>query len=296
MLGERGYAGQYQQRPHPAGGAVFKQEWLRYYKSLPRMNRILFSFDGAHKKGRENDYSVFTVWGVGEDQRIYLLSVWREKEELPQLIRLMAALIIYWRREAAIWKATLSAVLVEDASSGTSLIQAFKEPVRIDDKVKTILITRLGYEGDMPDELHPRISPPILPVIVDKDKLARAEAVTPMVERGDMLLPDPDVFDVPWLSDYVKELLSFTGVNDVHDDQVDATTQLLNHVRGLGSFNVMNFWRQRAAEREAVERRICPNCDQPIDLQREPYRRSGPRFLHVTCPGSEAAASRQSAR
>jgi hypothetical protein len=46
------------------GGAVFKEQWFRYYRELPRLTRILFSYDGAHKKGRENDYSVFTVWAL----------------------------------------------------------------------------------------------------------------------------------------------------------------------------------------------------------------------------------------
>jgi phage terminase large subunit-like protein len=284
LLGDRGYAGQYQQEPVPLGGVVFKSEWIRYYRSLPRFTRLLFSYDDAHKTGRENDCSVFTVWGVGEDNRGYLLEVWREKEELPTLKRMMAALIISWRHTAECWNTILSAILVEDASSGVSIIQEFKEPVPIDDKVKTILLSRLHYQGPTVERLDPRVTPPIMPVKVDRDKLARAEAVTPMVERGDVLLPDPSVYDAPWLAEYEHELLSFIGIHDAHDDQVDATTQLLNYVRGLGSFNVMNFWRQKAEETDLISRRICPNCGRPIDLQNEDYDRSGERFLHVTCP------------
>ena len=61
--------------------------------------------------------------------------------------------------------------------------------------------------------------PPILPVKVDRDKLARAEAVPPMIERGDVLLPDPASRNAPWLGEHLRELSLFTGAQDEHDDQ-----------------------------------------------------------------------------
>jgi hypothetical protein len=73
-----------------------------------------------------------------------------------------------------------------------------------------------------------------------------------MVDRGDILLPDPATFHVPSLADYLRELTLFTGVNDAHDDEVDATTQLLNYVRGLGSFNVDDLWRRQADQTDAL--------------------------------------------
>ena len=36
--------------------------------------------------------------------------------------------------------------------------------------------------------------------------------------RGDVLVPT----DAPWLDEFLAEVLSFTGLNDDHDDQVDA--------------------------------------------------------------------------
>ena len=44
-------------------------------------------------------------------------------------------------------------------------------------------------------------------------------------ENGQVLLPAR----APWLSDYVTELTSFPGSR--HDDQVDSTTQALDHLR-----------------------------------------------------------------
>lgn len=41
LLGSMAYAGQYQQRPVPAGGAIFKREWFQYYDELPGIQRKL---------------------------------------------------------------------------------------------------------------------------------------------------------------------------------------------------------------------------------------------------------------
>jgi predicted phage terminase large subunit-like protein len=178
----------------------------------------------------------------------------------------------------------LPAILIEQASSGASLIQAFKEAVRIDHQVKTILLQRLDYRGPIDAELHPEVAPPIVPIKPDHDKLARAQAITPMVERGDMLLPDPSVFDVPWLRDFLTELLTFTGINDVHDDQVDSVTQLLNYIRGLGSFDVMTWWRKNAQQAEAGRRKVCLECTREIRIDQEDYRRVGEQYRHLKCP------------
>jgi len=88
-------------------------------------------------------------------------------------------------------------ILVEDKASGQSLIQ------------------ELRYESALP----------IIPIKVDKDKRARAEAVTPLIEAGLVSLPE----SAPWLNDYVDELAAFP--NGAHDDFVDSTTQALNYLR-----------------------------------------------------------------
>jgi hypothetical protein len=62
-------------------------------------------------------------------------------------------------------------------------------------------------------------------VKVDRDKRARAEAVTPMFEAGRVFLPA----DASWLNDFIDELATFPS--GVHDDMVDSTTQALNHLR-----------------------------------------------------------------
>jgi predicted phage terminase large subunit-like protein len=186
-IGVAAFASLYQQRPAAAEGTVFKREWLRYYREQPVCKRIVQSWDTAFKTGSENDYSVCTTWGVAENG-YYLLWFWRGRVDFPELKRLAVSLAQGW---------TPSAILVEDKASGQSLIQ------------------ELRYQSPLP----------IIPVKPDSDKMARAQAVTPLFEAGKVSLPE----SAPWLHDYVEELASFpTGA---HDDAVDSTTQALNYIR-----------------------------------------------------------------
>jgi predicted phage terminase large subunit-like protein len=53
--------------------------------------------------------------------------------------------------------------------------------------------------------------------------VARAAAVSPLIEAGNVYLPHPQY--APWVSDLIEECASFP--NGAHDDQVDAMTQAL---------------------------------------------------------------------
>lgn len=125
----------------------------------------------------------------------YLLSLWRGRVEFPELKRLVGSLGKEWRANA---------VLVEDAASGQSLIQELRHQSKL----------------------------AIIPVKVDRDKMARAQSITPLIEAGKVFIPE----SAPWLADYVDELAAFpTGV---HDDAVDSTTQALNYLRHQSAHTV----------------------------------------------------------
>jgi predicted phage terminase large subunit-like protein len=90
-------------------------------------------------------------------------------------------------------------ILIEDKASGTQLIQDLKA-----DGIYAII----AYQ------------PPS-----GTDKIMRLHAQTAIFENGRVLLPRR----ASWLSDYINELTSFPGSR--HDDQVDSTTQALDHLR-----------------------------------------------------------------
>jgi predicted phage terminase large subunit-like protein len=110
------FSAQYQQEPIPLAGNIIKAEWFKEYEIAPayRDNDLLIiSLDTAMKGTQLADYSVATVW-LARGDHSYLLDLWRERVDYPDLRRAVSRL-----RE----KYAGAALLVEDKGSGTSLIQ-----------------------------------------------------------------------------------------------------------------------------------------------------------------------------
>jgi len=183
-IGSRAFESLYQGSPVVAEGQIIRREWWKYYEERPNFQRIIHSWDTAFKDKLQNDYSVCTVWGEAVNG-YYLLDVWRGKVEFPELKRVVMSLDA---------RDKPSAMAVEDKASGQSLIQELQRDTKI----------------------------PVMPVKVDKDKVARAYAVTPLIEAGKVFLPKT----ASWLFDYIEELSAFP--NAEYDDQVDSTTQALS--------------------------------------------------------------------
>jgi predicted phage terminase large subunit-like protein len=199
-IGEVAWVSLYQQRPASAEGAIFRRDWWRFYVDIPQsFDRIVMSADTAFKAGTESDYSVVTVWGETKTG-FYLLHVLRERLEFPELKRTLVALASEWRPNS---------ILIEDRASGQSLIQ----------------------------ELQRETSLAALPISVDRDKVTRAQAVTPLIEAGKVFLP----VAAPWIADYLDELSSFPAAP--HDDLVDSTTMALNWMRSPGEPAIIAYYR-----------------------------------------------------
>jgi hypothetical protein len=88
QLGDHVYVGQYQQRPEPRGGGLFKRAYWRDYGphvkdgKFPKFEYILASLDPAFTEKEENDPCGFSVWGVFRDPEgsmsAMLLVAWRK--------------------------------------------------------------------------------------------------------------------------------------------------------------------------------------------------------------------------
>lgn len=189
VIGSRNWNALYQQEPTIEEGNIFKREYWKYYKERPKIVlKILFSWDTAFKKGEENDYSVCQAWLVGE-AGYYLHDVWRDKVEYPELVK--QAKNLYAKTRA-------NEVLVEDKASGQSLIQTLQRETRM----------------------------PIIPQPVNSDKVARANAVSPTIESGNVYIREGQ----KWTADFIDECADFP--NGEHDDQVDSMTQALQRLGG----------------------------------------------------------------
>src|SRR4051812_17044511 len=65
--------------------------------------------------------------------------------------------------------------------------------------------------------------PGILPVNPEGGKIARASAVSPLIEAGNIYLPHP--LYAAWVNDFIEECAAFP--NGAHDDQLDAMKEAL---------------------------------------------------------------------
>ncbi|BBE09452.1 phage protein [Mycoavidus cysteinexigens] len=184
------FTSQYQQQPRALGGDLIKSEWFSYYETPPRIRLRKMYADTAQKTAEHNDYSVFQLWGLGEDNRLYLLDLIRGKWPAPELKR---RAIAFWNNHKPYdhkTSAPLAQLLVEDKSSGTGLIQDIQE------------------DGHIPVKGIPR----------GTDKLTRIMGVLAYIESGRIVLPKT----APWVKDFIAECEAFTANNThAHDDQID---------------------------------------------------------------------------
>lgn len=119
-LGPGVFAAQYQQDPVAPEGNLVKIEWFCTYEAAPARTdflKIYQSWDTAMSAEPTSDFSVCTTWGFHRDeQKWYLLDVFRERLDYPDLKRSVIRLRDRWKADE---------VLIEDAGSGKSLWQEF---------------------------------------------------------------------------------------------------------------------------------------------------------------------------
>jgi len=211
-MSEYQFYSQYQQSPVPMGGGMIKNDWLRYYDlhELPdEFEMIVQSWDTASKVNNFSDYSVGITVGI-KNQRIYVIYLKRERMDFPTLRR--AAIDAYHQYKPHY-------ILIEDASSGTQLVQDLKE--------KDI------YR--------------VQPIKPEGDKKTRLFAQASIFEAGKVYLPK----DAFWLNDFVHELTSFPSAK--HDDQVDAISQALTFLRErLDEPGLIRYYREEFEKRHGV--------------------------------------------
>lgn len=185
----------YQQSPIILGGEIIKGEWFGRYGLPPTIQFRKIFADTAQKTKEHNDYSVFECWGLGDDNRLYLLDMIRGKWEAPELKR---RAVEFWNKHKdRQGVGVLRQMCVEDKASGTGLIQDIKAEAQI----------------------------PIKAIQRNTDKLTRVQDVLSYIESGYVMLPS----NAPFVSDFVSECEAFTADNaHDHDDQIDPMCDAIN--------------------------------------------------------------------
>jgi len=186
------FAAQYQQNPTPLGGAMVKTAWLRYYEPGGRPERFRRVLQSWDTANKATELSDYSV-----------CTTWERVGNEFYLVDVFRQRLNYpdlkRKVKALADQHRPHTILIEDKASGTQLIQDLKAEG---------LYAIKAYE------------PP-----QGTDKIMRLHAQTAIFENGRVLLPR----HAPWLADYITELTSFPGAR--HDDQVDSTTQALDHLR-----------------------------------------------------------------
>lgn len=193
MMGSYVFACQMLQNPISDGGNIFRREWVKFYlpHELPdRFDRWVQSWDMAFKGNEDSDFVVGQVW-ASKQANIFLLDQVRDRMSFTATKKAVLELSRKWPKTYQ--------KLVEDKANGPAVMDALQDTV----------------SGLKPVEPY-------------GNKVARAHAVTPIWESGNVYLPHPSV--APWIEEFLMELIHFPIV--ANDDQVDAMTQALNEMAG----------------------------------------------------------------
>lgn len=204
-------SGQLQQNPTPATGEIFKKYWWWFWVpegiinpepvmvkdeegnwqqcpiiTLPsRFDEYIQSWDMSFKETKDTSFVVGQVWAA-LSQRYFLLDQARDRMDFTTAKQAVIDMSERWPQAVA--------KLIEDKANGPAIMNSLRT------------------------DLHG-----LLPVQPYGNKIARARAISPLCESGNVVLPHPQV--APWVRLLIDELAKFPkGAND---DQVDSLSQAL---------------------------------------------------------------------
>jgi len=216
-------SGQLQQDPTPEEGGILKKGDFQWWKksSPPRCEFVLQSWDTAFSTSATASWSACTTWGLFKDDHqvdnIILLSLWRGRVENPDLRRMILRLAKnyydtitnYPSPENHICRPDM--ILIEGKANGTPMLQDLNRAGLIINRFDP-----LKHGGG--------------------DKVARARAISHLVEAGRIWMPaKPPLYDKlrPHADLFVEACASFPNDDD-SKDLVDTMSQCLIKFRMQG--------------------------------------------------------------
>lgn len=220
-LGSLGYATQYQQRPAPLEGNLFKRGWWRFFNldgnedlkqrpdgctrmrsrsikvdkfGRPELDWFMMSIDCAVKKKSEGSRTaLMIIGGKGADR--FVIDVMAEHLDY---VGMKAAVVAMKKKHPYVTK-----IVVEDKAAGPNVVE------ELSNTVPGMVSWNPGTD----------------------EKGARAMSVTPQIEAGNVYLLD----GARWIEDFVYELSLFP--NGKKDDQVDTLSMALINAGSLNRYS-----------------------------------------------------------
>lgn len=186
--GNRAITSLYFGRPSNEEGGIFKRKWFteNFYQTLPKTAYKIISVDATFKDTKKSDFVAIQVWAkVNND--CYLVQKVKRNMGFVDTVEAITSIVNQ--------HPDYNAIYIEDKANGSAIIDVMKRKYRA-----------------------------IIPVEPEGGKEARASAVAPLIEAGNVHVKDTDM-------SLVDEACNFP--NSDHDDEVDAMTQALNKLRQI---------------------------------------------------------------
>jgi predicted phage terminase large subunit-like protein len=203
--GLRAWNALYQGRPSAMEGNLVKRSWFRYYGTgevvtveggsqvrrecvgIPDyFDKMWQSWDCTFKDGENSDFVCGFVFGRRLSD-YYLLDRSYGRMDILGTMDAIVKMSEKWPQAKG--------KLIEEKANGAAVI--------------SMLSKSLGG---------------IVPVNPRESKVSRVNAITPLIQGGNVYLPHPS--DAPWVREFMDEIASFP--NAMHDDMVDAFSQGLH--------------------------------------------------------------------
>ncbi|MEI7209244.1 phage terminase large subunit [Pectobacterium carotovorum] len=122
------FLSQYMQRPRALTGGLIDTDWFKRYTHLPQLtHRAVYVDTNSGKVEDFNDYTVFTLVGVGIDGNLYIIDSVRGKWDPEDLLKTAIELWEKWRPFDRKRPAPLRHMGIEDKQAGQGLITTLKK-------------------------------------------------------------------------------------------------------------------------------------------------------------------------
>jgi predicted phage terminase large subunit-like protein len=208
-MGSWAFAGQYQQNPAPLEGGIIHRNWVRFYRQVPlKFDFLVQSWDCTFTASECSDYVAGQVWGrVGSSFYMLPHRIYDRLDFAPTKAAIKSCQALFPHAHA---------ILVEDKANGPAIISELQKEI-----------------------------PGVIAISPVGGKMSRAQAMAPLWEAGNVYLPDPQEFKLPWLETYIHNICTFPRA--LHDDDMDATSQALIYMRKQAVNGIVEFYRRQAA-------------------------------------------------
>lgn len=184
IVGDYDWASMYMCRPRPRGGSLFGDTTTYTPEEFEKVKivKYVIGIDLAYTSKTYSDFSVAVVLAIDEDRNAFVVDCVKKQMPAKNFATELQRLRFIYKDAQIIWFT---------GGQEVAIAQFFRNSCGI----------------------------PVKDIPAKEDKFVRAQAAAAAWNSGRLFVPAENK---PWLSSFITEILCFTGLDDAHDDQVDA--------------------------------------------------------------------------